>query len=257
MSLVISRAVGHASQVDASMAVSENPGGLRTWPWYRLYPGKAIVIAVGLFVAVSVLAWFNDGSGQAIAVLYVLPIALLAVTLGQRGGLTGATAGFALFAVLEVEHSSGDIDVTGWVVRAVAMFLLGGLLGRATDQTAASGRAALAEAQRRCQVEEENHRYAEALEINDSLIQQIVVAKWMVEQGQPKPASELLTEAIARGERMVAGLLPARVSTPADSALAIRSSGNVLTQHPGDRPAPSSPQKPHIASGVVRVLGRP
>jgi hypothetical protein len=105
--------------MDASMAVSENSHRPRTWPWYRLYPGKAIVVAVGLFVAVSVLDWFNDGSGQAIAVLYILPIALLAVTLGERGGLTGAAAGFALFAVLEVQHSSGDIDATGWIVRAV------------------------------------------------------------------------------------------------------------------------------------------
>ena len=208
------------------MAVSEDRDGLRTWPWYRLHPGKAVVIAVGLFVAVSVLDWFNDGSGQAIAVLYVLPIALLAVTLGQRGGLTGAAAGYALFAVFEIEHSSGDIDVTGWVVRAVAMFLLGELLGRATDQTTASEHAALAEQQRRCQVEEANLRYTEALEINDSLLQQIVVAKWMVEQSQPKDAAKLLTEAIARGERMVAGLLPERVSIPTDSSPAMGSSDN-------------------------------
>ncbi len=221
------------------MAVSENPKGLRTWPWYRLYPGKAVLIAVGLFVAVSVLNWFNNGSGQAIAVLYVLPIALLAVTLGKRGGLTGAAAGFALFAVLEIEHSTGDIDVTGWIVRAVAMFLLGGLLGRATDQTTASERAALAEQQRRCQAEEANLRYTEALEINDSLLQQIVVAKWMVEQSQTKSAAELLTEAIARGERMVAGLLPERVTVPADSSPPTGSGADVMVQHPGDRLPPS------------------
>lgn len=222
-------------------ADSGNADGRRTWPWYRLQPGRAIVTAIGLFVAVSVLEWFNDSSGQAIAVLYVLPIALLAVTLGERGGLTGATAGFVLFAVFEIEHSSGDIDVTGWIVRAVAMFLLGGLLGRATDQTIASERAALAEEERRCHVEEANHRYAEALEINDSLLQQIVVAKWMVEQDQPKQAAELLTEAIATGERMVAGLLPARVFTPTDLSLAIRSSGHVLARPPGDGIPPSSP----------------
>jgi len=221
------------------MATSENPDGLSSWPWYRLHPGKAIVIAIGLFVAVSVLAWFNDQSGQAIAMLYVLPIALLAVTLGKRGGLTGAGAAFALFAVLEVEHSSGDIDVTGWIVRAVTMFLLGGLLGRSTDQTVASERATLAEQQRRCHVEAANLRYAEALEINDSLLQQIVVAKWMVEQSQTKSAAELLTEAIARGERMVAGLLPERATLPADSSSEIGSSDDVMSQSPRDR-LPSS-----------------
>jgi len=221
------------------MAPRESTDGPRAWPWYRLRPGNAIVVAVGLFVVISVLQWFNDQSGQAIAVLYVLPIALLAVTLGERGGLRGAAVGFVLFAVFASVHSSGDIDATGWVVRAVAMFLLGGLLGRATDQTTASECAALAEAERRCQVEEEIHRYAEALEINDSLIQHIVAAKWMVEQGQSKPATELLTEAIARGESMVAGLLPAVVSSPTDSPLVIRSSEDVLTQYPDARPASS------------------
>jgi hypothetical protein len=235
-SLVITRGSDDASRMDGSTAVSQNPdGGLRTWPWYRIYPNRAIVTAAGLFVVVSVLDWFNDGSGQAIAVLYILPIALLAVTLGKRGGLTGATVGFALFAVLEIEHSSGDIDVTGWVVRAVAMFLIGGLLGRATDQTTVSEHAALAEQQRRYQVEEANLGYAAALEINDSLLQQIVVAKWMVEQSQPKDAAKLLTEAIARGERMVAGLLPERSTIPADSSPGAGSCPDEMARYPGDR----------------------
>ncbi|HVA09330.1 MAG TPA: hypothetical protein VNG12_21570, partial [Acidimicrobiales bacterium] len=229
------RGADDASRMDSSTAVSRNPNGLRTWPWYRLYPNKAILVAAGLFVAVSVLTWFNDGSGQAIAVLYVLPVALLAVTMGERGGLTGAAAGFSLFAVLEVEHSSGDIDVTGWVVRAVAMFLIGGLLGRATDQTTASEQAVLAEQERRRQVEEANLRYTAALEINDSLLQQIVVAKWMVEQSQPKDAAKLLTEAIARGENMIAGLLPERVVSSEDSSIAIGSNANVMPQCPRDR----------------------
>ena len=43
-----------------------------------------MVVVFGLFVIVSVLQWFNDGSGQAIAVLYILPIALLGVTRGER-----------------------------------------------------------------------------------------------------------------------------------------------------------------------------
>ncbi len=232
------------------MTPRESTDRVKVWPWYRLRPGHAIVVAVGLFAVISVLQWFNDESGQAIAVLYVLPIALLAVTLGERGGLRGAAAGFVLFAVFAIVHSSGDIDATGWVVRGVAMFLLGGLLGRATDQTTASECAALAEAERRCQVEEENHRYAEALEINDSLIQHIVAAKWMVEQGQQKPAAELLNEAIARGERMVVGLLPARVCAPTDAPPAVRSSENVSAQHPGARPAPSSSPTAHSGVGT-------
>ena len=41
----------------------------------------------------------------------------LAVTFGLRGGLVGAGCGFGLFALLEVLHSSGDIDADGWAVK--------------------------------------------------------------------------------------------------------------------------------------------
>jgi K+-sensing histidine kinase KdpD len=169
------------------------------------------MVAVGLFVVVSLLQWFNDGSGQAIAVLYVLPIALLAVTLGERGGLAGATVGFVLFAVFEIFHSYGDIDATGWAVRAVAMFLLGGLLGQTTDRTLASEQLALEEQRKRSQLEETNRRYAEAASIHDSLIQEMVAAKWMIERGETDQAAQVLTTTIATGERMVAELLPRHV----------------------------------------------
>src|SRR3974377_1663566 len=81
--------------------------------WYRAHPGAAVAVAVGLFVLVTVLHWFHDSSGQAITVLYVLPIALLAVTFGLRGGLVGAGCGFGLFALLGILHSSGDSDADG------------------------------------------------------------------------------------------------------------------------------------------------
>jgi len=173
-------------------------------------------VAVGLFGAVSILQWFNDGNGQAIAVLYTLPIALLAVTMGQRGGLAGAAGGFLLFSFFQIVHSSGDIDVTGWMVRAVAMLLLGVLLGRATDQTLASESSALNQQRRRHELEEANSRYAEAVEISDSIIQELVAAKWMVELGQTDQAADVLTTTIVKGEHMVAKLLPRREFTPAD-----------------------------------------
>ena len=211
--------------------LAETSSGDRTSPWYRLRPTTAVVVAVGLFATVSLLQWFNDSSGQAIAVLYVLPIALLSVTLGARGGLTAATAGFVLFALFEIFHSVGDIDATGWGVRAVAMFLLGGLLGHATDRTMASEQMAIDEQQKCWQLEEANRRYAEAVEINDSLIQEMVAAKWMVEQGRNDQAAEVLSATIATGERMVVELLPRRVdaclsgSGPAGSPSRSRSSG--------------------------------
>jgi hypothetical protein len=227
-SLVMSPDDGEASRMQTG-------GGLfggKTKPWYRLQPGRAVLVAIGLYCCISIVLWFNDAAGHAIAVLYILPVALLAVTFGLWGGLSAAAAGFSLFALFEVFHSTGDIDVDGWIVRAVALLLLGGLLGRATDQIVASQRTALCEQRSRLQMEERQRRYSEAIEISDSLLQQMVAAKWMVEQGRSDEAAEVLEATIERGERMVAGLLPTRVSEPAVSPVELPFEDGVL--HAGD-----------------------
>lgn len=190
-------------------------------PWYELRPRVALGAAVALFALVTTFHWFDDGSGQAIVVLYVLPVALVAVAFGLRGGLISAAVGFGLFSVLEVFHSTGDIDGVGWAVRAVALFLLGGLLGHATDRTHASQRDALAEQERRCRLEERNRRFAEAMEISDSLVQKMVAAKWMAEQGRADDAADALAATIAEGERMAAGLLQQRMLPPAGDERAV------------------------------------
>lgn len=193
-----------------------------TGPWYQLRPRVALATAVALFALVSTFHWFDDGSGQAIVVLYVLPVALVAVAFGLRGGLVSAAAGFGLFSVLEVFHSTGDIDGIGWAVRAVALFLLGGLLGHATDRMHATQRQALAEQDRRCRLEEKNRRFAEAMEISDSLVQKMVAAKWMAEQGRAEDAADALATTIAEGERMAAGLLQKRmIGSPGDERAAV------------------------------------
>ena len=186
-----------------------------TRPWFRLRPGEAVAVAAGLFVAISVLQWFVDGSGQAVVMLDLLPVALLAVTYGVRGGVASAAGAFATFAVFEVFHSTGDIDVVGWVVRGLALFLLGGLLGRATDEMEASKRSALEEQQGRCLLEAAVRRYTEAIEISDSILQQLVAAKWLAEAGRSDRVVDLLDDTIVRGEHMVAGLLARRVTPEA------------------------------------------
>lgn len=180
-------------------------------PWYRLRPVAALLVAAVIFAAISTLRWFHPGSGEALTVLFVLPIALMAVTFGLRGGLASATLGFAIFAMFALFHGNSGLDAEGWVVRGVAMFLLGGLLGRAIDQSRSSEQATLTEQTRRCQVEDVNRRYVEAFELSDSILQHIAVAKWMLEQGRSGEAAEILGATIERGQRMVAGLLPVRI----------------------------------------------
>jgi K+-sensing histidine kinase KdpD len=199
------------------VALGPNPTRA-TNPWFRLKPAESVVVATVLFAAISVLQWFVDGSGQAVVMLYLLPVALLAVTFGTRGGVAAAAGAFAVFALFEIFHATGDIDVEGWIVRGVALFLLGGLLGRATDEMEASRRAALEEQEGRCRLEAAIRRYTNAIEISDSILQQLVAAKWLAEAGRSDQVVGLLDETIVRGEHMVAGLLSRRVAPEAGRA---------------------------------------
>jgi len=177
-------------------------------PWYRTNPRAAVLVASLLFAAVTVAHLIANGTGQAVDILYALPVALLAMSFGLRGGLIGAAIGFALFAVVELSDGVGDIDATGWISRAAGLFLLGAVLGRATDQLESARLRSIAAVEERQQLQDRARRQAEGLEISDSLLQHLAVAKWMIEADDREGAIEVLTSAMATGERMVADLLP-------------------------------------------------
>ena len=188
------------------------PDGSDAGPWYRSSARAALLVAVGLFAVVTVAHIIANGTGEAVDILYALPVALLAMSFGLPGGLIGASIGFSLFAVVELVDGVGDIDATGWISRAAGLFLLGALLGRATDQIEAGRRRSMAAAEERLHLEKRARRQAEGLEISDSLLQHLAVAKWMVEAGDNEGAVEVLRSTMATGERMVAGLLPMKHS---------------------------------------------
>ena len=181
-----------------------------SFPWYQSHSYAAMLIATGLFAGVSVAGYFSDGSGEAIDILYSLPVALLAMSFGLLGGLVGAATGFSLFTIFQLADGVGDIDATGWIARAAGLLLLGVLLGRATDQIKAGELRTLAEQEQRRLLQETAHRQVEALEISDSILQHLAAAKWMVERGEDKDAIDILTSTLVTGQRMVAELLPMR-----------------------------------------------
>ena len=85
-----------------------------------------------------------NGTGEAVDILYALPVALLAMSFGIRGGLVGAAVGFGLFAVVEVFDGVGDIDATGWITRGAGLFLLGRCSGRRPTTSTTGQRSTLA-----------------------------------------------------------------------------------------------------------------
>ena len=204
----------------AEANIDDGAAGPAHWmPWYREHPRSAAMLAILLFVLVTAGHFLVDGAGEAVDILYCLPVALLAVTFGLRGGLAGACLGIGLFAVAETIDGTGDIDATGWLTRSAGLLLLGLLLGRATDQIAASQRMAVAAREERRAVQETSRRQAEALEISDSILQHLAVAKWMVEQGKGEDAIAILSSTLEKGQRMVAEMLPPQhmdTNTPAE-----------------------------------------
>ena len=206
---------------EAHIDVDEVAGPAQWMPWYGEHPRSAAMLAIVLFVLVTAGHFHVDGTGEAVDILYCLPVALLAVTFGLRGGLVGACLGIGLFAVAEVIDGTGDIDATGWLTRSAGLLLLGLLLGRATDQIAASQRMAVAAREERRAIQETSRRQAEALEISDSILQHLAAAKWMVEQGKDEDAIAVLSSTLEKGQRMVAEMLPPQhtnTDTPAGMA---------------------------------------
>lgn len=179
-------------------------GGL----WSRAHPGVAVAVIVASCVAVLALQFVDTHGSDAIALLYVLPIGLAAVTFGLRGGLASAAGGYLAFGLFAVLSTADHVRPDGWLSRAAAMFLLGGLLGRAHDRTAQATRVALAHQRQSLIIEEENRRYSEGIELSDSILQHVAAAKWAIERGDEAAAARLLSQALSSGQEMVSELLP-------------------------------------------------
>lgn len=192
----------------------------------RRYAPRTTAVAVGVVVvlmgAVTVLRWFVDRAGQAAALLYVVPIALCALRFGRRGGVAAAGFGMAAFVTLELVHSQGDVDVTGWVAPLVAMALLGGLVGHLSE-SAAHHEAAHRQRARDLDAMREAHHAAS--EVNDSIVQQVAAARWMLEAGNDQEALAALDATVAGGIARVSGTLPQFTPGAARDALGSPSEG--------------------------------
>ncbi len=87
----------------------------------RRHAVSALLVAAGLFVLITAWRFGDPDPATGITFLYVVPISLLAVEFGYRGGIVGAIGAAALVAWWGTSHDvvlHGD----GYVVRAAAFF---------------------------------------------------------------------------------------------------------------------------------------
>ncbi|HEX8688896.1 MAG TPA: diguanylate cyclase [Solirubrobacterales bacterium] len=92
-------------------------------------PRVAVAIAAGLFALILVLRFAAGTAGDAVSFLYVVPIAVVAVALGERAGLIAGTAAFILASGWAVREGV-DLTPLGYVIRAGVFLLIGDLVGR-------------------------------------------------------------------------------------------------------------------------------
>ncbi len=86
-----------------------------------------------LFASVFAARLFFEDVEQAVALLYALPIALVAVEYGARAGLMAAGVAICLFG-LYTRMYDFEINALGWATRSFVFILLGGLVGLLSDR---------------------------------------------------------------------------------------------------------------------------
>lgn len=168
-------------------------------PWFLARPRWALSIAAALFVAVFVVRMSVGSTGDAISMLYTLPIALLALAFGRFAGIA---AGLLAVLLVLAWGLLGNVDLTllGWVSRVVPLLLLGFLLGDATDRLSA------ADARHRA-LEAAAQRQLAATEVNDTLVQGMSAAMWSLESGRHERGMSTLRETLELGHELVSKLL--------------------------------------------------
>jgi PAS domain S-box-containing protein len=93
-----------------------------------------IAVAGLLFAAVFLLRVTGEEPGQAVALLYALPITLLAVELGMASGIGGAALALGLFGVWDAAWNPAAPDALSYVTRGTAFFALGAAAGTLADR---------------------------------------------------------------------------------------------------------------------------
>jgi hypothetical protein len=175
-------------------------------PWFDRRPRDAIGVAAALFVAIFVLRISTGDERDAIAMLYVLPISLVAIGFGRRAGIgAGATAVGLLVSWVLLRGVS--LSLLGWVSRVTPLLLVGALIGGASDRMRAAD-----EAERRAAAVA--LLQLEGAEINDTIVQSLAAAKWAIEAGDHERGLTILDDTIVEGQRLVTRVLGADSVVP-------------------------------------------
>jgi len=170
-----------------------------TDPWFVDRPRLAVALAAALFAVVFALRLNNGDFGDAVSLLFTLPITLLATTFGLRGGLVAGLVA-TLLLVVWVFLAGVDLSPLGWASRLAPLLLLGYLLGDAVDRLRRAEAA-------RLRLEEAARRHRDAVQLNDTIVQSLSAAKWALEGGDLDGGLQIVTETLHLGNQLVSDLI--------------------------------------------------
>jgi diguanylate cyclase (GGDEF)-like protein/PAS domain S-box-containing protein len=111
----------------------EPPAGSRPkvfWlPLLDERPRKVVAVAAFLFLAIFALRFVATTTGDAVTFLYAIPIALVAIAHGERGGLIAGALAFVL-SIVWAQVEGVAVGPLGYLVRAGVFLMIGSLVGR-------------------------------------------------------------------------------------------------------------------------------
>lgn len=168
-------------------------------PWSGVHPAAAITVAAALFASIFGLGLARAGDQQSVMALFALPIALIAFTFGARRGVIAGGVALALTTAW-VLTGGGDRSPMHWASASLTLLLIGLLIGHASDRSAAAHELEL-------RLERAEMRQREAADVNDTILQRVEVAKWMIEADRTAKGLEVLSETVDYAQTLVSGLL--------------------------------------------------
>lgn len=187
-----------------------NTASEHSGPWFRTHRPLTLGIVVLLFGIVFALRMSLSDPLNVVSMLYVFPVALLGMARGRWAGLLGGAFAVALLALWLLVREV-DVSVAGWLSRTLPLLAVGVLVGDANDRL---DRAAEERGAHNLAME----RYRDAVEINDSLVQGMVAAKWSIEAGRTASGLQTLSETVELGQRLVSELIRQSGAAPLTAA---------------------------------------
>jgi len=107
---------------------------VRRWPERRMV---VLASAGALFIAIFVLRELTSGTGYGLSLLYVVPVALVALELGLWAGVVSAALAVGAVAVWIDTRSTG-LDALALIVRSAIFLAVGVIAGRFSDRMRAN-----------------------------------------------------------------------------------------------------------------------